>query len=285
MPNSNKNLSKRFLAEPGKRLKLDHHDPDDSAGISNKRTYEAILARDIQRLFDQQTLLWASREYAVLVVLQGPDAAGKDGTIRHVMTGLNPEACRVTPFKVPSEEESRHDFLWRIHKAVPMRGEIGVFNRSHYEDVLVARVHKLVPKHVWSARYDQINQFEKMLVKSKVVILKFFLNISKKEQEQRLEARLDDKSKIWKLSPSDFAEHQYWDQYREAYQDAITECSTDRAPWYVIPSNKKWFRNLAVAQILADTLTSLKMKYPSAAFDVSELRKAMRPRMHTDKHV
>lgn len=275
MANSNKNLARRFLAEPGKHLKLDHHDPDDTAGIFSKRQYEAILKRDIERMFDLQTLLWASREYALLIVLQGPDAAGKDGTVRHVMTGLNPEACRVTPFKVPTEEESRHDFLWRIHKAVPMRGEIGVFNRSHYEDVLVARVHKLVPKEVWSARYDQINQFEKMLVKNQVVILKFFLNISKKEQEQRLEARLKDKSKIWKLSPTDFKEHQYWNEYRKAYEDAITECSTDRAPWYVIPANKKWFRDLAVAQILVETMASLKMKYPKASFDVSDLRAAM----------
>lgn len=275
MSKSQKDLAKRFIIEPGKRVKLDKFDPDDTAGIVRKSSYEAILKRDIQRLFDQQSRLYASRKYAVLVVLQGPDAAGKDGTIHHVMTGLNPQACTVTAFKVPTEEESHHDFLWRVHKAVPIHGQIGVFNRSHYEDVLVVRVHQLVPKPVWSARYAQINDFEKMLVKNQVVVLKFFLHISKEEQEKRLEARITDQRKNWKLSPSDFAEHRYWDDYREAYQDALTECSTERAPWYVIPSNQKWFRNLAVAQILADTMTRLKLEYPPPSFDVSELRESM----------
>lgn len=275
MPNSHKDLAKRFLVEPGKHLKLSHHDPDDTAGIFRKPQYEAILKRDIGRLFEQESLLWASRRYAVLIVLQGPDAAGKDGTIRHVMTGLSPQACQATAFKAPTDEEAHHDFLWRVHKAVPMRGTIGVFNRSHYEDVLVARVHNLVPKHVWSARYEQINEFEKTLAKNQVVILKFYLHISKKEQENRLEARLTDQSKNWKLSPSDFAEHRYYDEYVAAYEDALTKCSTKRAPWYVIPSNNKWFRNRAVAQILADTMTSLKMKYPPPSFDLSQLRAAM----------
>ncbi len=275
MSKSEKDLAKRFLVEPGNHINLNKHDPDDTAGIFRKPQYEAILKHDIQRLFEQESLLWASREYAVLIVLQGPDAAGKDGTIRHVMTGLNPQACQVTAFKVPTDEEAHHDFLWRVHKAVPMRGAIGVFNRSHYEDVLVARVHKLVPKQVWSARYEQINEFEKTLAKNQVVVLKFFLHISKREQEKRLEARLLDKSRNWKLSPSDFAEHRYYGEYVKAYEDALTKCSTKRAPWYVIPSNNKWFRNLAVAQILADTMTSLKLKYPPPSFDVSQLRAAM----------
>lgn len=277
MSKYNKDLAKRFQAEPGKRVKLNKFDPDDTAGMFRKSHYEAVLKHDIQRLFEQETLLWASHQYAVLVVLQGLDAAGKDGTIRHVMTGLNPQACHVAAFKVPTEEEAHHDFLWRVHKAVPMRGEIGVFNRSHYEDVLVARVHELVPKPVWSDRYDQINDFEKMLAKNQVVILKFFLHISKDEQEKRLEQRISDQHKNWKLSPSDFAEHRYWDEYMDAYEDALSRCSTERAPWYVIPSNKKWFRNLAVAQILADTMTALKLKYPAASFDISELREALHP--------
>ncbi len=272
-----KDLAKRFLVEPGKKVKLAKFDPDDTACIIRKSSFERILKRDIQRLFEQETLLWASRKYALLVVLQGPDAAGKDGTIRHVMTGLNPEACRVTSFKVPTEEEAHHDYLWRVHKAVPMRGEIGVFNRSHYEDVLVVRVHKMVPKKVWSDRYDQINEFEKILAKNQVVILKFFLHISKQEQEKRLEARILDQRKMWKLSPSDFAEHRLWDEYMEAYEDALTKCSTTRAPWYVIPSNQKWFRNLAVAQILADTLSSLKLEYPPASFPPDQLREALQP--------
>jgi PPK2 family polyphosphate:nucleotide phosphotransferase len=272
-----KDLAKRFLVEPGKKVKLAKFDPDDTAGIIRKSSFERILKRDLTRLFEQQSVLVASHRYAVLVVLQALDAGGKDGTIRHVMTGLNPQACRVTSFKVPTEEEAHHDFLWRVHKAVPMRGEIGVFNRSHYEDVLVVRVHEMVPKKVWSDRYDQINEFEKILVKNQVVILKFFLHISKQEQEKRLEARILDQRKMWKLSPSDFAEHRHWDEYMEAYQDALTECSTTRAPWYVIPSNQKWFRNLAVAQILADTLSSLKLEYPPASFAPNQLREALEP--------
>jgi len=275
MAKLNKDLRKRFLVEPGRRVKLKQFDPDDTAGISPKARYDAILQRDIQRLFEQQSLLWASRKYAVLVVLQGLDAAGKDGTIRHVMTGLNPQACHVAAFKVPTEEEAHHDFLWRVHKQVPMRGEIGVFNRSHYEDVLVVRVHNLVPKGVWSERYEQINDFEKILAKNQVIVLKFFLHISKKEQEKRLEQRITDQRKNWKLSPSDFAEHKYFDEYVDAYEDALTKCSTERAPWYVIPSNQKWFRNLAVAQILADTMVSLKLEYPPPAFDVKQLREAV----------
>jgi len=275
MAKFNKDLRKRFLVEPGKRVKLSKFDPEDTAGLKHKAGYEAILDRDIERLFAQQSLLWASREYAVLVVLQGLDAAGKDGTILHVMTGLNPQACHVAAFKVPTDEEAHHDFLWRVHKQVPMRGEIGVFNRSHYEDVLVVRVHKLVPKKVWSERYDQINDFEKILTKNQVIVLKFFLHLSKKEQEKRLELRITDEQKNWKLSPSDFAEHKFFDEYVGAYEDALTKCSTEHAPWYVIPSNHKWFRNLAVAQILADTLESLKLKYPKPSSDVSELKKAM----------
>jgi len=277
MGKSHQDLAKRFGVKPGERVKLKKFDPGDTAGIFRKARYEAILERDIRRLFDQESRLAASRKYAVLIVLQGLDAAGKDGTIRHVMTGLNPQACRVTSFKVPNDEESHHDFLWRVHKAVPMRGEIGVFNRSHYEDVLVARVHKLVSKHVWSDRYEQINDFEKMLAKNHVITLKFFLHISKDEQERRLEERIDDQQKNWKLSPSDFAEHRRYDEYTEAFEDALSRCSTKHAPWFVIPSDKKWFRNLAVAQILADTMSSLKLDYPPSSFDMRELRDALRP--------
>jgi PPK2 family polyphosphate:nucleotide phosphotransferase len=265
-------LSKRFVVEPGTKLKLAKRDPDDTAGVRSKSNYEKIIQKNIQRLLDLQTLLAASDQYALLVVLQAMDAGGKDGTIRHVMTGLNPQGCRVTSFKVPTEEELHHDFLWRIHKALPRRGEIGIFNRSHYEDVLVARVHKLVPKSMWSQRYEQINDFEKMLANNNIVILKFFLHISKEEQARRLEERIDDPHKNWKISHADITERRYWDDYVAAYQDALTECSTVRAPWYVIPANNKWFRNLAVSQILVDQMTAWNMHYPPPAADRSELR-------------
>jgi PPK2 family polyphosphate:nucleotide phosphotransferase len=265
-------LAKRFVVEPGTKLKLAKRDPDDTAGVHSKSNYETILQKNIQRLFDFQTLLAASDKYAVLVVLQAMDAGGKDGTIRHVMTGLNPQACRVTGFKVPTEEESHHDFLWRVHRAIPRRGEIGIFNRSHYEDVLVARVHKLVPKSIWSERYQQINDFEKIMAKNNVVIFKFFLHISKDEQARRLQERIDDAHKNWKISLADVTERKYWDAYGTAYEDALTKCSTATAPWYVIPANNKWFRNLAISQILVDAMATWKLQYPPPAADLSELR-------------
>jgi len=198
-------------------------------------------------------------------VLQGIDAGGKDGTIRHVMSGLNPQGVTVTSFKVPEGEEKRHDYLWRVHRAVPEWGDIGIFNRSHYEDVLVVRVHELVPKSVWSKRYDQINDFERMLSENGVRILKFFLLIGKDEQAKRFAARLDDPTKNWKFSAGDTKERKFWDDYMQAYEDAINKCSTPAAPWYVIPANHKWFRNLAVAQILRDEMRAMKLQYPKIA--------------------
>jgi PPK2 family polyphosphate:nucleotide phosphotransferase len=270
-------LAKRFVVEPGTKVKLVKRDPDDTAGVREKSNYDRILQSNIQRLFDLQTLLAASNKYAILIVLQAMDAGGKDGTIRHVMTGLNPQACRVTAFKAPTEEELHHDFLWRIHRAIPRRGEIGIFNRSHYEDVLVARVHKLVPKSVWAERYKQINDFEKIMAENNVVMFKFFLHISKEEQALRLAERIADPQKNWKISIADITERTYWDDYVTAYEDALTKCSTARAPWYVIPSNKKWFRNLAVSQILADEMAGWNMEYPPSAADLSELREKLRP--------
>jgi len=199
------------------------------------------------------------------------DASGKDGTIRHVMYGVNPQVCSVTSFKAPTSEELDHDFLWRIHNAVPPRGEIGIFNRSHYEDVLIVRVHDLVPKTVWSARYEQINDFEKMLSKNNVTILKFFLHISKDEQKERLQERLNDPTKNWKMNPEDLKERELWDDYQKAYEVAIEKCSTKYAPWYIIPANKKWFRNIAVSEIIIETLENLKMKFPKPAFDPSTI--------------
>ena len=196
------------------------------------------------------------------------DAAGKDGTIRHVMAGVNPQGCVVTSFKKPSIEEAEHDFLWRIHKAVPQHGDIGIFNRSQYEDVLVVRVHKLVSKQVWSRRYEEINSFETMY-ENNVTILKFFLHISKDEQKSRFQQRIDDPDRRWKISQADFDERKFWDDYVAAYEDALTKCSTDHAPWYIIPSNKKWFRNLAVSHIITETMEKMRMKFPPPTVDVT----------------
>jgi PPK2 family polyphosphate:nucleotide phosphotransferase len=231
-----------------------------------------MLAENVGHLEELQYKLYADNRHALLVVLQALDAGGKDGTIRHVMTGFNPQGCHVTSSKVPSAEEADHDYLWRIHKALPPRGDIGIFNRSHYEDVLVVRVHDLVPKKVWSRRYDQINAFEKILAENGMTIVKFFLHISKEEQKRRFQARLDDKAKHWKLAAGDFEERKHWDDYVEAYEDCLRRCSTAHAPWYVIPSDKKWFRNLAVSSILVETLEALDLEYPEPSLDISTIR-------------
>ena len=208
---------------------------------TTRRREAKTKAKLLKRLDDLQYLFYAVKKRALLIVLQGIDTGGKDGTIRHVMSGVSPQGCRVTSFKSPTPEELAHDFLWRIHAAVPEKGDFGIFNRSHYEDVLVVRVHKLVPKKVWKARYDEINAFEKLLVENRVHIVKFFLHISKDEQKKRLEARITDPQKSWKISAADFAERKYWDDYVSAYEEALSRCSTESAPWFVIPANHKWF--------------------------------------------
>jgi PPK2 family polyphosphate:nucleotide phosphotransferase len=265
-------LGKRFMVAPHARLQLGEFDPDDSAGFEKGDEAHARLEKNISRMEDLQYRLYAESRRALLIILQGMDASGKDGTVRHVMSGLNPQGCRVTSFKVPSAEEASHDFLWRIHQAVPARGEIGIFNRSQYEDVLVVRVHQLVPKSVWSARYDQINAFEKLLTENGVTILKFFLHISKEEQKERLDQRLEDSTRNWKISPADLKERKRWGDYAMAYEAVLSRCSTSTAPWFVIPSNKKWFRNLAVSQIIVETLEQMNPKFPKAAFDISKLK-------------
>jgi PPK2 family polyphosphate:nucleotide phosphotransferase len=254
-----------------KKIRLGDIDPSDTHGLT-KEAATAALAKNLQRLSVLQYLLYAEGRRSVLAVLQGIDAAGKDGTIRRVMTGLNPQGVRVTPFKAPDGEERRHDYLWRIHKALPEYGQIGIFNRSHYEDVLIVRVHGLAPKSVWSKRFRQINEFERMLSDSGVTIVKFMLYISKEEQAGRFRERLEDKRKNWKFSPADLKEREYWDAYIEAYEDALTKCNNDFAPWYVIPANRKWFRNLAVAQILVETLEGMKLQYPKPAADLSKIQ-------------
>ena len=255
-------LRERFEVKPGKKFRLRDCNPEDSAHITDKEVAVATQQKNTQKLSELHDLLYAEQKHALLIVLQGMDAAGKDGTIKHVMSGVNPAGCTVTSFKVPTAEEAAHDFLWRIHKAVPPKGYIGIFNRSHYEDVLVTRVHKLVPESVWKSRYEQINHFEQMLVDNNVVLLKFFLHMSKEEQKRRFEARKKDADKNWKISDADARERAFWDDYQEAYQDALEKCSTKAAPWYVVPADKKWFRNLAVSQMIVDALSELKMKYP-----------------------
>jgi PPK2 family polyphosphate:nucleotide phosphotransferase len=267
------NFTKELMVTTGKkRLNLSNWDPDDTLGWEKGDKTKAALEKSLKRLDELQYLLYAEKKRALLLVLQGLDAAGKDGTIRHVMSGVNPQGCHVTSFKKPSNEEAAHDFLWRIHKAVPAIGDIGIFNRSQYEDVLIVRVHNLVPESEWSKRYDEINDFEKMLRRNHVRILKFFLHISKDEQKRRFQERIDDRDKRWKISIDDFKERKFWDDYTAAYEDTLCRCSTPEAPWFVIPSNKKWFRNLAVSHIIAETLDGMNMKFPAPTVDVKKLK-------------
>jgi PPK2 family polyphosphate:nucleotide phosphotransferase len=266
------NFSKELVVKPGTKVDLSKYDPEETLGWHKGRKMEASLDTAIERIDNLQYRLSAERKRALLIILQALDAGGKDGTIRHVMSGMNPQGCKVTSFKVPTAEEAAHDFLWRIHKAVPEQGAVGIFNRSHYEDVLVVRVHKLVPKEVWSRRYDQINEFESMLANNDVKILKFFLHISKDEQKKRLLRRIDDPDHQWKISEADFRERKFWDDYTAAYEAAITKCNAEEAPWFVIPANKKWFRNLAVSHIIAETLEKLNPRFPAPTVDISKLK-------------
>lgn len=263
-----------YLVIPGTRVNLEEWDPSDSNAFPvNKEAGEKLSKDLIEELMDLQELLYAQHQHKVLIILQAFDTGGKDGTIRHVFSGVNPQGVKVASFKVPTQVELDHDYLWRIHKQVPAKGEMTIFNRSHYEDVLVVRVHKLVRKAVWEKRYDQINAFEKLLTEEGTVILKFFLNIDKEEQRQRLLARLDEPNKRWKFNPNDLKERKLWSDYLLAYEDAITKTSTEWAPWYIVPSNRKWYRNLVIASIIVERLKSLKMSYPQQEnFDIEGYR-------------
>ena len=240
------------------KVKLKDFDPD----YTDKNIDHVSAQAELQALSDElgelQELLSAAQHHSLLVVLQGMDTSGKDGTIRHVLSHVNPQGCQVHAFKVPTPQELAHDFLWRVHKVTPSKGVMGIFNRSHYEDVLVVRVHNIVPEEVWSRRYQEINHFEKLLANSGTILLKFFLHISFDEQERRLLAREQDIEKAWKLSASDWAERKYWQNYQDAYEDALSRCSSAQAPWYIVPANHKWYRNLAVAQTLVHTMRHYK---------------------------
>jgi PPK2 family polyphosphate:nucleotide phosphotransferase len=250
-------------------VRLSEYDPGYAGAYDSKEDAKAALKSNVQRMAELQELLWAENKHALLIVLQAMDAGGKDGTIKHVMRGVNPQGCRVTGFKVPTPQELDHDYLWRIHKAVPGKGEIGIFNRSHYEDVLVVRVHNLVPPAVWGQRYDQINAFEKLLADTGTTMLKFFLYISKEEQKERFEERLANPAKNWKFSLGDLAERKRWDDYVRAYEDALTRCNTPWAPWFIVPANRKWYRNLAISQVIIETLEGLDMHFPTPQEDLS----------------
>jgi PPK2 family polyphosphate:nucleotide phosphotransferase len=267
------NYGKRFIVEPGAKVRLDKIDPgfkDQHDESHVKATRE--IQKHLERLAKAQYLLYADGSKSLLVVLQALDAAGKDGVVRHVFTAMNPQGTLVSSFKQPSEVEAAHDFLWRAHLHAPGKGQVVIFNRSHYEDVLVVRVHKMVPKSVWSKRYDLINDFESMLHNHGTRILKFYLHISPQEQLERFAQRLEDPMRHWKISEADYSERKLWPDYIEAYEDALQKTSTRLAPWYVIPSNHKWFRNLAVAEILADTLEDMDLKLPPAEVDIAEIR-------------
>ena len=261
-----------MLVKPGSSVSLKEYDPDDTGPYSSSEDAQADLEDQLRELNRLQYLLFAENRRSLLVVLQGMDTAGKDGTIRHVMSGVSPLGVQVKAFKAPNEEELAHEFLWRVHRVVPRTGFIGIFNRSHYEDVLVVRVHSLVPRKVWKRRYEQINQFEKSLAQNNVLILKFFLHISKAEQKLRLEERLKDPTRYWKFSLQDVEERKFWPDYRKAYEAVLSRCSTKWAPWHVVPANRKWYRNLVVARTIVETLRDLDMKYPEPTVDLASIK-------------
>ena len=254
-------------------IKLKDYDPGDDAGL-DRETGDQTLKKLIDELIELQELLYAAGDHSVLVILQGRDTSGKDGTIRTVMGPLNALGCSVASFKAPTAHELAHDFLWRVHQQTPALGELVTFNRSHYEDVLVVRVHQLVPDKVWRGRFDHINHFEKLLVDQKTIVLKFYLHISKKEQEQRLLEREQEPKKAWKLAANDWREREYWNDYTRAYEDAINRCSTPDAPWHVVPADKKWFRNLAVAEAVVGALRPYRKDWLNKLDEIGRREKA-----------
>ena len=264
-------ISARWLVEPGAAVKLSEIDaraldlaPGDGDKASAKKATHAL--RD--ELVDLQARLWAEGQRSLLVVIQAMDAGGKDGAIRNVFKGVNPQGCEVTSFKVPNEEELAHDFLWRVHKRVPAKGKIGIFNRSHYEDVLVVRVHDLVPQSVWSARYDTINDFEANLAAAGTRIVKFMLHISKEEQAERFRKRIENPAKRWKFRTGDLEERKLWDKYMAAFEDAVTRTTTEQAPWYVVPADHKWYRDFVITSVLVDSLRDMDPQFPEAEEDL-----------------
>jgi PPK2 family polyphosphate:nucleotide phosphotransferase len=247
-----------WKVDAGSKVKLKDYDPGYTEKLNDRASADQELQALSNELSELQELLAAAQRHSLLVVLQGMDTSGKDGTIRHVLSHVNPQGCGVYSFKAPTQEELSHDFLWRVHRVTPGKGVLGIFNRSHYEDVLVGRVQNLVPEKVWSRRYQAINNFEQLLTENQMIILKFYLHISYDEQERRLIAREQDKDKAWKISAEDWEDRKYWKDYELAYEDALSKCSTDKAPWYIVSANHKWYRNLAVAHTIVHTMRQYK---------------------------
>jgi PPK2 family polyphosphate:nucleotide phosphotransferase len=262
----------KYRVAPAAHVKLKDFDPNDDGHLQKSAAVQTT--RKLQRRMDElQSALYAENRRSILICLQALDAGGKDGVIRHVVGSMSPQGCRVVSFKQPSPEELAHDFLWRVEQQTPKRGEVVIFNRSHYEDVLVARVHDLVPKQVWKKRYREINDFEKRLVDNGTHVLKFFLHISKDEQLKRFKRRLDDTGRQWKISADDYKEREYWGDYQSVYEDALSKCSTSYAPWFVIPSNHKWLRNYIITEILVAELEGLGIKPPKPNVDLDKIRR------------
>jgi PPK2 family polyphosphate:nucleotide phosphotransferase len=264
-------IIKKLMVIEGKKINLQRLSPDYNFSIDEEKA-EYVLKQNLKkRMSELQYRLYAERKNGLLIVFQGIDTSGKDSTIRHVISAFNPQSCTVKAFKEPTTEDLSHDFLWRIHKRAPSRGEIVVFNRSHYEDIIQPRVHKTIHKSIWSQRYEHINAFERCLSDNSIEIIKFFLHISKEEQRKRLEERMNDPSKQWKVSERDITDRKFWNSYTVAYQDIINRCSNLWAPWCIIPANKKWFRNLVVALIIIDTLERMKPKFPKPTINLSKM--------------
>lgn len=268
------NYLKKLIVESDSKIRLKHFDPGYHGEHESRESALPEIQKHIQKMQELQYLMYAERKHSLLIVLQGLDAAGKDGVVRHVLTGMNPSGCIAVNFKQPTANELAHDFLWRVHPHVPAKASVAIFNRSHYEDVLVARVHNLVPEKVWSKRYDQINDFERLIsIENNTTILKFFLHISKQEQLARFKKRLDDPARQWKISESDYSEREFWNDYTEAFEDVLTRTSTDRSPWFIIPSNHKWFRDLSISQIITRKMEEMDMQMPKPIANLAAIRR------------
>ncbi len=289
-------FSKAYRIDNGRKFRLKDFDPADTGRVESKKAAEKVLSRGVERLVDLQDKLYAQDRWAILIILQAMDAAGKDGVISHVMSGVNPQGCQVYSFKQPSTEDLNHDFMWRANKCIPERGRIGIFNRSYYEEVLVVRVHKellerermppsLVTKNIWNERFSDINAYEQYLSRNGVVIRKFFLNLSKTEQKRRFLSRLDEPAKNWKFSTADITERERWDEYMTAYEEMIQHTATPHAPWYVVPADKKWYTRLVVSAAIIDALEELNLRYPTVdAAQRKELKAARRLLEHEGGH-
>ena len=268
------NYRKQFIVKPRAEIRLKHFDPGYHGKHESHKKALSQIQENLQKMEQLQYRMYAENKHSLLIVLQGLDAAGKDGVVRHVLTGMNPAGCVSVNFKEPTKEDLAHDFLWRVHPHVPARGSVALFNRSHYEDVLVVRVHRLAPEKVWSNRYDEINQFERLIAtQNNTAILKFFLHISKEEQLERFKKRLDDPDRQWKISDTDYKERDYWSVYTKAFEDVLNKTSTDYAPWFIIPSNHKWFRDLAISQIIVRRIEDMDIQVPKPTVNLAEIRR------------